>query len=629
MKIKINKIVIINFKGCQNRTINFNKEETTILGANRSGKSTIFDAFLWCLFGKNAQGETDFSIKNTVITSLNKEEHSVEVELSVGAEIVTFKRVLKEIWREVRGEGELEFKGHENKFFWNLIPIGTLKEYTAKVEQIIDLDTFRLLTNPLYFNALPWEKRRSFITTLVDGKSFDTSQFNEVIALIQNKSIKELKAQLAATKKETKKVLDGIPARIDEVLKMKIEEKPEIGLEIASSENKIVELEKVIESEVNSKKNEQENAVKIANKKAEIDDKISEYREEYRTINNYIKESKNSDLQLATLTEERIEFQKNNIGLSKQKKELKNSQLSEIKEKWLQLNSSEFIGISENECICPTCKREFETGDIESKTIELKNNFNADKLKRLEILKLDGDELSKSIKFLENDIIERTNKLENLQKELIELTNKKYDDSKLKAILSKVEILQKELSEIKEPEPIKYSEIVDNAKAEIIVLKAKVLELQKIQTQIENNKNLDVRVKELQNEQRVLAQKIADNSKIERQIDLYETAEMNYLENEINNQFQDVSFSLFKKIISTGENELCCTTLVKGVPFSDANTEGKVNAGLEIIDVFSKKNNIYLPIFIDNRESVSRIHHTESQIINLVVDETKNILEIV
>ena len=59
MVIKILRLKMLNFKGVRGeRTIEFNDTVTLILGANRTGKTTIADAVQWVLFGKNSEGET-------------------------------------------------------------------------------------------------------------------------------------------------------------------------------------------------------------------------------------------------------------------------------------------------------------------------------------------------------------------------------------------------------------------------------------------------------------------------------------------------------------------------------------------------------------------------------------------
>ena len=60
--IQIKKMALTNFKGLRNQEITF-EQNTNIYGANGTGKTTIFDAFTWMLFGKDSSDRKDFEIK--------------------------------------------------------------------------------------------------------------------------------------------------------------------------------------------------------------------------------------------------------------------------------------------------------------------------------------------------------------------------------------------------------------------------------------------------------------------------------------------------------------------------------------------------------------------------------------
>ena len=92
------------------------------------------------------------------------------------------------------------------------------------------------------------------------------------------------------------------------------------------------------------------------------------------------------------------------------------------------------------------------------------------------------------------------------------------------------------------------------------------------------------------------------------------------LEEKINKLFKNVKFKMFNTLINGGIEETC-QTLINGVPYSDANNAAKINAGLEIINVISKHYQRSFPVFIDNRESVTKIIPTDCQIANLIVSE--------
>jgi hypothetical protein len=79
---------------------------------------------------------------------------------------------------------------------------------------------------------------------------------------------------------------------------------------------------------------------------------------------------------------------------------------------------------------------------------------------------------------------------------------------------------------------------------------------------------------------------------------------------------------MFEHQLNGGISE-CCVCTINGVPYSDANTASKLNAGLDVIQTLQHYFKVNAPIFIDNRESVTRINvSNEMQIINLIVDPT-------
>jgi hypothetical protein len=99
------------------------------------------------------------------------------------------------------------------------------------------------------------------------------------------------------------------------------------------------------------------------------------------------------------------------------------------------------------------------------------------------------------------------------------------------------------------------------------------------------------------------------------------------LEQLVNDRFELVTFKLFETQVNGGETPTC-KALINGVPFSDANTASKINAGVDIINVLCDYYKVTAPIFIDNRESVTKLIDSDSQIINLVVDPSKKKLKV-
>ena len=67
-EIKIKQLRLENFKCHKALTLNFNGGNASIYGDNASGKTSIYDALTWLLFGTDSQGNGE---KNIEIKPLN------------------------------------------------------------------------------------------------------------------------------------------------------------------------------------------------------------------------------------------------------------------------------------------------------------------------------------------------------------------------------------------------------------------------------------------------------------------------------------------------------------------------------------------------------------------------------
>ena len=63
MKITLTNMQLENFKGLKSWGSDFNDESTVIKAENGVGKTTVFDAVLYLLFGKDSTGRKDFELR--------------------------------------------------------------------------------------------------------------------------------------------------------------------------------------------------------------------------------------------------------------------------------------------------------------------------------------------------------------------------------------------------------------------------------------------------------------------------------------------------------------------------------------------------------------------------------------
>ena len=153
--ITIQRLTLANFKGCHSLTLDFQGRDCSIYGDNATGKTTVYDAFCWLLFGKDSSGAAKFDIKpldETGAVADHGAETSVEAILSVDGQEVTLKRTYFELWSKKRGNKEASFDGHSSGFYFNGLPMAK-NEFSSRVAQLCDENSFRTLTDLRWFCA--------------------------------------------------------------------------------------------------------------------------------------------------------------------------------------------------------------------------------------------------------------------------------------------------------------------------------------------------------------------------------------------------------------------------------------------------------------------------------------------
>lgn len=121
--MKLIRMALDNFKGINHLVLDFQGHNANIYGANGVGKTTIFDAFTWLLFGKSSEERSNFSPK-TITTDgyAHNLNHTVECDIEIDGEITTFTRTYHEVYKKTRGRAEAELSGHTTDYYINGTP---------------------------------------------------------------------------------------------------------------------------------------------------------------------------------------------------------------------------------------------------------------------------------------------------------------------------------------------------------------------------------------------------------------------------------------------------------------------------------------------------------------------------
>lgn len=633
--IVLKRLEISNFKGIKELSIDFSKI-TNIYGENALGKTSIFDAFTWLMFDKDSKNRSTFDIKpldnkNQVIRALNP---TVVAVLEVSGNEIKLSKTLEEKWTKKRGEVEKTFTGNVTTYEINDVPVKQ-SDYKKKVSEIAEEEQFKLLTNPYYFSdVLNWKEARKIVLEVAgDVTAGQVIDSNRILEPLRAELAKEDIDTILKSKKATiKKLADKkkeIPTRINECDRSVVD----INFEDIEKDlaNKKILLEDIEEQLLDSSK-ANEKVLKYKEKIFELKKQIQEIEQQASTRGSATK-LKLMD-QLRTLETEVNELRMNLIQLENKKKEKeyhkknKLDNMQELRDKFTK-EQSKALNLDSIERECPTCKRPFEVVDIEAKKHEMLENFNLNKSKILKDIQEKGITKKKEVEFLEAELKELEPKISELllaiQSTNIEINELKKEIESTKTSIEYTEEEKVNLENLKNSITGLENKIDapdENNTTELKIkktsLRNEIDELNKTLVKKDLNKELEVRKGELLEEEKSLGIEIAKQEQIVMMCEEFIKTRVDLLESNINSKFKNVTFKLFKEQVNGGIDETC-EALVSGVPFSNANTAGQINAGLDIIDTLSKHFYVQVPIFIDNRESVNELIEIDSQIINLVV----------
>ena len=184
LDIKIKEIRLKNFKCYESAAFKFNDATTTIKGITGCGKTTIKDAYLWCLgFDCNfAPKINDMLVKDI--------DTVVEVTLSLGGITTTLKRINKQKWKYSAEKEVNEFVGNDSKFEIGGVSktATTYKQMVAELFNLQSHQDVRLVTDLSAFNndagtKWTWKERRTYL--------FNTINIDKKVSAIAKKKAYE------------------------------------------------------------------------------------------------------------------------------------------------------------------------------------------------------------------------------------------------------------------------------------------------------------------------------------------------------------------------------------------------------------------------------------------------------
>jgi len=255
--MKLLTLKLENFQGLKSEEFKFDGYSASIYGDNATGKTTVFNAITWLLFGKASTGAKNYTPKTKGPDGdLHYLDHAAEATFKLNdGRVITLRKVYHEVYKKKRGSATEEFDGHTIDFYIDGVPTKE-KEYEATMLSLCggSAEKMKMLTMPNYFpEEMSWDARRKILLEIC-GDVSDEDVINSTPELKdlpnyllmpgttnQYYTVDEYKKIASAKKTEINKQLQEIPGRIDEAQRAI----PDIkGLNPKTIDQKIQELNK-------------------------------------------------------------------------------------------------------------------------------------------------------------------------------------------------------------------------------------------------------------------------------------------------------------------------------------------------------------------------------------------------
>lgn len=643
--IQLTRMELQNFKGVAQATYEFSSQ-TNICGGNGTGKSTIYEAYLWCLFDKNQSGN---SPKVQPLDENNEVRHklttSVRLHLTIDGNPLIVERTLKENWVKPRGTAELVCKGTTSEYAINEVPL-TLSQYNQKLTEIMPLDRWFLISSIGIIPNMEQKACRAALQAIapaIDERAIAAKYPAVLKALNDGLTIEELQATVKQGKKQAQANLDGIPAALEAQDRLRVNDNfdlldnsiKSIDEEIAAKQAEIDKAQKqtIDEADVQRANKRRADLNKTMQMIAEYEQRANAaYNKHYNDITSELDKVSTEAEQIAC----RIKSGKAQATIIEKDINIYRSQISNLREQWKAKFAEEYQEPTING-VCPTCGQPLPEFHLFAARNKAREEWNARKAAALTQIQRDAESAKARIDQLakENDEMKAKNeadaaRLPLLQAQANELTARRAklltaeqilanDEEYQKALRAKAEIEERIATEAVAKQPNLNSVRIDALKGEIAEITELRDQLLKRLAGRDTNERIDAERARLENEQSDLANLIAEYEGKEAQIQAYRKAKITAVEEGVSSLFTMVHWKMYEpNLTNDGEKEIC-QAIINGIPYEQQNSATRVNAGIDICNGFAQAYGVSVPLIIDNAESVTETLPTNGQSIKLTV----------
>lgn len=634
--ITLKKLILQDWRG-QNNSVTFGKN-TEIKGRNKSGKSSIFNAWLWLLMGVDSSDNANYKLFDEKVeqTHENSKVASVEAVLDIDGVEYTLKKTAEIGWTRKKGREEYERKGTDTyKFFVDSIERNA-SDYKAFIEgTFAPFSKLKLMLNIGHYLGLDWKELRRVFEGLVG--EIKEADFKGDYSIIKNELAKyapeQIKESIKGQMKPIKQNIEGLPITIRtlqsslpdisglDTIQQEIDEAKEqiesIDKQILGSNEQakvyiekrnaeLAEINKLkqeyaeAESAYNLKQIEQANKIKAHI--AEIDSSNTQISRENKLAKETI-ENAEKILKLATSKLDKLNDYRNT--LLKQNEKVKAMQFTDDK--------CSFCGQELPEEMLESAKKKFfEQKDAKHKAIVAEGKANNEKIAQV---KKEIEELQAIIDkgYEEKPLQDKeqlTLELQELRDNFVKYSNTKEGKENLEIIASH----EANLTDI----PTTDTTALQNMKKELLN------EIEANSKKLGLKDEYDKQVAKIAQFQSELKDSAAELALLEGKlnaVERYEREKASIISYRVNSKFDYLHVEMAETNKSGNIVDTCKVTDNMGISASVTNHASKVLIGIDLALALQKFYDVNLPLFVDDADLINsdNMPEIDNQLVKLIV----------
>lgn len=649
MKISLSNMKLENYKKYKNAEFSF-ADRTKISGKNKEGKTTILNAYMEILTGKEMDGTQPDGIRphGEDGKDLNRSDVVREVVLNIDGKETTIRKITKQKWRKPHGQTEEVLDGNSVSYEIDGFPYAP-KKFEEYIKEWANPEVLSMCSNPNPFLSTLKKSTadaRKLLESL-SGFSLENflnknSRYAMVSDLTKGHSVEDTMKKLRKQLNEQKKKLD------QKITELKYEQTRDDGEHIETSDLELAKgewREKI--ANVDKQEKDLDDAVMFydaANKeiislKAKLNDIANSagagLREQRASLEQKISELNiqnkgySNDLKMAEM-----DLKHSYMGIERHRAELEKAraEYSAMSKKTFdesRLHEIESEQFDEDSLICPEC------GQVrpEAQRINLREVFEQSKARRIAAQKKDMEVFKAELGKMLDSITEIGNKADSdlrVAQDAKKEAEQKIEDTRRQILSTSAEIenlcgeldkLPKEVDLSGNVEYQKTSELIkkkefalsamDNGTIKRLELRQErnkyLDEISKIDARIQKNiadekqkeEKLSMLKAELDNQKQIVAD-------IERNIDILNqfSIEKNAaLAEKINPYFKHFQFRFLDFTIEGNPVETC-KMVCGGTDYNNLNGGDRKLCEVDLCRGLQEMNGLNLPIWVDESNTI-------------------------